>query len=226
MAYLHTDNGIACFRIRCMHDNMDFSGAVMENIQYRGAAAGGISFVMDHGDYHYILTPLQDGKMIADELSVDFVVEGAVKDVSLSKEEIGIWCFSIGECILYLKIPEAQFGDSSVKFEQIDTQDKKGIRCILHRGRREVIDFPALKKAFVLYWIEIVLKNEMPVSFAQTKHEGEKVQIFLSDSDGFQGKTEIEKTPGLYMPQVSGLKKVFRNGGFYYHDEELLENIH
>ena len=83
MAYFKTEAGNVCFRLRCMHDDMDFAGAVIRTAQQENAAVGTVGFVTDHGDYHYILTPLKDGCMTADRVSLDFLVEGAVEAVQV-----------------------------------------------------------------------------------------------------------------------------------------------
>lgn len=225
MAYFPTESGVACFRVRCMHDGMDFASAVMSNVQHKGMATGGISFVTDHGDYHYILDPIQDGKIMAKEFLVEFVLTGALEDAVVEKKSNSIWCIRVGLCTIYIKILEVAFGDSYIQIEPISNANSKGVRVVLYRGVQNTIDFLALDKAYVLYEMEITTGDEPSIRSEITRHEKSQVKIELITPDGFRDKVNIPEKPGLYMPALSGLTKAFEKGGFYYYEEGVLKDV-
>lgn len=226
-AYIPLDGNTACFRVRCMHDDMDFSGAVMSNVQREGALSGGISFVTDHGDYHYILTPLDNGTMKAKELSAEFVMTGSTEAVKIEKNSAEDWIFQAGACTIHLRILEAVFGDFPVKTELVADSKTKGVRVVLYRNDTEhgSIDFNAVKKAYLLYWMEITVNGEKPQTYAKVSHEAGQSRITLNDTGDFREDTVVLESPGLYVPPYPGKKKVMKNGGFYYHEKGLFKNI-
>lgn len=48
MAYFAQTDGVVCFRVRCIHDDMDYSSAIMNNVQVENAVAGEVTLVTDH----------------------------------------------------------------------------------------------------------------------------------------------------------------------------------
>ena len=222
MAFVRTKSGTACFRARCMHDDMDFAGALMQNVQHENAAAGGVSFVTDHGDYHYILTPLENGTMEAERLSLDFTVTGAVEEVSVTDLGDGGYLFVIGTCEIELHILKACFGHESVRAERIESEDRRGIRLNLYEGERTKIDLGAVGEAYVLYGLEIREAGEKKKSVYRISVEG--TGVTLETSDGFTGGIQADPMPGRFIPGEENRMKKFRNGGFYY--ETLFKDLY
>lgn len=223
MAYIRTENGIARFRARCMHDDMDFAGAVMENIQFKNAAAGGISFVTDHGDYHYILTPLENGAMEAESLSIEFTVAGDVEGAAITSCGEDGYLFSVGECEIELHIFRACFGENKVWTEVIDTPEQKGVRLNLYQGARTKIDFHEIEKAYLLYGMEIRKKGEEKKSVCRISEEND-IMITMETTEGDCGQVKVNPVPATFLSENKNLEKRFKNGGFYY--ETLLEDRH
>lgn len=222
MAYFQTEDGTACFRIRCMHDDMDFAGAVAQHVQHENAAAGGISFVTDHGDYHYILTPLDHGTIQAERFSIDFLITGAVGQVMVTPCGEDGYLFSVGDSEIELHIFEACFGQEEVKVEQIDTPECKGVRLNLYQGSKKTIDFYSIEHAFALYGVEIRQKGEQKRSVCRISEKN--ISLTLETEDGFSGQIQVDPVPGRFIPECKGLEKKFKNGGFYY--EALLKDIY
>ncbi len=222
MAFVRTEEGTACFRARCMHDDMDFAGALMQNVQHENAAAGGVSFVTDHGDYHYILTPLEDGAMEAERLSLDFTVTGAPDRTAVKELGKGGYLFTVGGCEIELHILKACFGDGPVQAELIDTAECKGVRLNLYQGERTRIDFHEIGKAYILYGVEIRRIGEKKKSVYRISEE--ETGVSLETSDGFSGQIQIDPVPGKFISGNENRKKKFRNGGFYY--ETLFKDLY
>lgn len=227
MAYFATAAGTACFRVRCLHDDMDFSGAVMHTVQQKGAAAGGISFVTDHGDYHYILTPIPDEGITAERITVDFIVEGALDEVRVTGEKKSAensnatWRFQIGRDIMYLTILKAAFGEETVRIEEIDTNESKGIRLVLYGGEKQKIDLKQIEKAYAAFWLEITdhSDSDSPVTGGTVREEGESLAVSLDTGNGKCLETRLLQKPGRYMQPIQGMIKEFKYGGFTYHFE-------
>lgn len=216
MAYFSTSAGTACFRVRCLHDDMDFSGAMMSVVQRKGAAAGGISFVTDHGDYHYILTPIENGRITAERISVEFTVTGALEEVEIARVKgTEIWRFQIGHCIMDLNILAAAFGEEDIRIEEIHSQNARGIRLVLFGGKKKEIDFNHLEKAYAAFCLEVSDGNAS--ACGSVKEEREELIVKLDSGADACLEARIPKKPGLYMKPVPGMVKEFKFGGFTYH---------
>lgn len=221
MAYFDTEEGVACFRVRCMHDDMDFAGAILRTCQQEGAAVGAVRFVTDHGDYHYILTPVIDGKIRADRFSLDFVLEGALAGTKVTalgrdgQDGAESFLFETGGCRLYLKILGAVFGREQVRTELIDTDSAKGVRLVLFEGKNRELDLAHLEKAYAAFWLEITGGWE-PATKGRLKEGGEKCFCILENQDGKEQEIEVIQEPGFYGKRFDGMVKEFGYGGFRY----------
>ncbi len=223
MAYIEGPEGTVCYRTRCLHDGMDFASTIHTAAQEDGRLTGGIHFVKDHGDYHYILTPLKDESIITDTFCVEFAVTGAVKNVQLIKRSDDCWILDIGNVSIRLQILEAVFGEEKVQLQVIDEADKKGIRLVLFAGEQRCLNFGALDKAYIIYALEVAKKGEevwnetcLPV---EIEKEAGGSRVRMRKKDGAAEQIYVAAKPGNYMKPFPGLRKMFKNGGFFYYDE-------
>ena len=225
MAYFDTEEGVVCFRVRCMHDDMDFAGAILRTCQQEGAAVGAVRFVTDHGDYHYILTPVIDGKIRADRFSLDFLLEGALAGTKVTalgrdgQDGAESFLYETGGCRLYLKNLGAVFGREQVRTELIDTDSAKGVRLVLFEGKNRELDLAHLEKAYAAFWLEIT-KGGDPVTRGRLKEAGEKCFCTLENQDGKEQEIEVIQEPGFYGKRFDGMVKEFGYGGFRYRRAE------
>lgn len=235
MAHFHTDQGIVAFRPRCMHDDEDFCGAILCTRQQKGSLIGNVSFVTDHGDYHYILTPIVDGKITANLFSMDFLVEGAVENVKVceleavysavclpeaDKGSIRRFAFIIGAQTLYLSLLAVQFGEEPVRVELVDTQSVKGLRVVLFEGEKRELDFNRLGQAYASFWMEIVEQGQSPVTYADMEEVDSKLYCCMKEDSGEISRLEVDKIPGRYIKAIPGEEKEFLYGGFRYRKTE------
>lgn len=220
MAHFKTPQGVACFRARCMHDDIDYCSAILCTHQQEGALIGNVSFVTDHGDYHYILTPLVDGKITTDRFSLDFMVEGAVEAVTVRELGERRFIFDIGAQTLYLNVLAAEFGQEPVRVELVDTESAKGLRVVLFEGENRELDFTKLGRAYVSFWMEIVDNEQSPATCGCMEEEAGKLYCCMKDNSGESCRLEVEKTPGRYIQPIPGEEKEFLYGGFRYRKTE------
>ena len=226
MAYLGGPDKTVCFRTRCLHDGMDYSSAVHTAMQDRGRAACGISFVKDHGDYHYILTPLRDGSIILDNLCIEFTLTGAVQNAVMYEAQKNILRFDVGSLTLELRILETVFGGEMVETELIDEPGQKGLRLVLCRGSRRKLDFNMLDEAYIIYTLEISEKGKQKWSWednpVRIHRKDGYIHMSMDREDGETDEAVLPVKPGNYEKPYPGLRKLFKNGGFFYYEEDLL----
>lgn len=218
MAYFRAPAGVICLRARCLHDDMDYASAVVANIQRENAVAGILDFVTDHGDYHYILTPLQDAKIQARRLVFRVGVKGALDGVAIRRVDEESWCFALPQQDVYLSLPLAVFGNQVPQAFEYKEADEIGVELVFVQGEPTVIDFAAMKQAFACYWLEVVPKGGMPATSAHFEQVGNQVEAQLVTPGGVL-RTRAAAEIARFMPEVPGYSKRFRNGGFYYVQE-------
>lgn len=220
MAYFRTEHGVVCFRARCLHDGMDFSSAVMASVQSEGLVSGGISFVTDHGDYHYILTPLDHGKFDVSELSVRFTAEGALQDVTVTKLSDTAYRFQIGKQNVELSVPRAEFGGKTVTSDSFRTDREQGAEFVFYRGEKKKTDLNNIGASYLLYTLQVSGQEDLKPGASFEKTENGFCAVLQSENGALRSE-EIRKIPCRYLPEFPGKKKQFYKGGFYYTDGKL-----
>ncbi len=215
MGYFAQNEGVSCLRMRCLHDNMDFASSILTNVQHENTVAGIVHFVSDHGDYHYILTPLKDGTITADRFCLQLSLTGAIASAGLRKTGESSWCISMEHQDIHFHVLKAVFGAHEVRFETYQGENELGIRIILVDGNHITIDLNKLGEAYVVYRLEITDHDQAPTASMDWKHSGNTITVTL---DGESVEDSAIVTP--YMPPQDGWEKHYRNGGFYYTRKE------
>lgn len=220
MAYFRTEHGVVCFRARCMNGNMDFSSAVMSSVQARSSAAGGVPFVTDHGDYHYILTPLVNGCFRTSRFSFRFAVEGSLEDADIVQLKDSSFRFDIGNASIHLMVPHALFGGREVKAQLFDTADDKGIEFVFYEGPEKNMDLANAGECVLLYNLEITPLHAEPETVCAYRRQQDRYEVQMKNAAGqILQQTEVPVHPGRYLQVYRDQIKRYRKGGFYYTDK-------
>ena len=184
IAYWGTPERPAYMRLRCLHDGYDYSSAVLFASQNRNRAAGGVNFVTDHGDFHFILDPIPSEGIRARELKLCFELGGAAGAADVRRDHGHRFRIHSGDVAVSLNIPYCRFNGEDAPLK-IDTSD--GVTCIeamLYHGEERIIDFHALRETAVGFFISLSEKEESPA-------EPEPVQCFCEN-----GRLEIAAGSG------------------------------
>ncbi|MHC4096915.1 MAG: hypothetical protein ACYSU3_12780, partial [Planctomycetota bacterium] len=70
LAYWNTDDGVVAMRLRCLHDNYDYSSASIFTVQDKGDILGAVVFATDRGDTHISLDRIKNATIKATDLRI------------------------------------------------------------------------------------------------------------------------------------------------------------
>jgi hypothetical protein len=162
LAYWNTDNGVVAMRLRCIHDNYDYSSASIFTVQDKSDILGAVVFATDRGDTHISLDRIKNATIRATDLRIRLQFEGAVAGLKLpSKVEVGrpIKILS-GLTTCDFKIAHAVFGDLPITMHTSRDDNKAWIDIVLYNGKQTQIDFSTIPEAAIIFTLSISSKTE------------------------------------------------------------------
>ena len=217
MAYLKNGEAVTAFRVRCMHDDMDFASAIISTAQIKNDTVSAIGFVTDHGDYHYILDPMQDASITANKFSIRFELSGCMADTSIEELD-GDYIFRAGDVRARLRILHVTFDGHPVVHSIYKTIETVGLELILQQAPDTRICFHAIRSAAVLFALHFyALGESAQMPDVQMACNSTKLQGVLQHSGGQSAQTAwVNATPDTYTDSITHETKIFKNGGFLY----------
>ncbi|MHC4542010.1 MAG: hypothetical protein ACYS74_19855, partial [Planctomycetota bacterium] len=144
LAYWNTDAGVVAMRLRCLHDDYDYSSASIFTVQGEGDILGAVVFATDRGDTHISLDRIKDATIKAKDLRLRLEFEGAVSQMQLPLTRCG-------RMNIDFQVAHAVFGDESVKSE-VGRDDNTAWRdVVLYQGEEKDLDFSRIAEAAVVF---------------------------------------------------------------------------
>ena len=171
LAYWNTDDGIVAMRLRCLHDNYDYSSASIFTVQDKSDILGAVTFATDRGDTHISLDRIKNATIKATDLRIRLELEGAVAGVKLpSKVEVGRPVhFSSGNITCDFKIAHAVFGDFPITMNTSRDGNKTWIDIVLYNGKQTQIDFNKIPDAAIIFTLSVNSQSK-PVILSAAKN--------------------------------------------------------
>lgn len=165
LAYWGTGDNLKYLRLRCLHDDYDYSSAIMYASQKENIIAGMIGFATDHGDFHFILDPLNNATINANRLVVRFEIGGDTENITVTRQSDV--CFLIADknnaVEIAINFGFCVFDGKEVALEYGNECGKLYIDAVLYKGDKKPIDFNAIKQAAVSFSLGINCEtNIMP----------------------------------------------------------------
>jgi hypothetical protein len=160
LAYWKTDDGTVAMRLRCLHDDYDYSSASIFTVQDKGDILGAVVFATDRGDTHISLDRIKNATIKAKDLRLRLEFEGTTDDLKLpAAPRLGnpIKISSAPVEIDY-QIPHAVFADNPVIVETTPT----AIDVILYSGKQKEINFAEIDEAAVIFSLSISTSQVLP----------------------------------------------------------------
>jgi hypothetical protein len=148
LAYWRTDAGVVAMRLRCLHDDYDYSSASIFTIQDQGDILGAVLFATDRGDTHISLDRIKAATIKAKDLRVRLEFEGAVAQMQLPLTRSGPMSID-------LQIAHAVFGDQPVKIEAGRGDNTAWRDVVFYHGEEKDIDFAEIAEAAVIFSLSL-----------------------------------------------------------------------
>ena len=155
LAYWNTDDGVVAMRLRCLHDDYDYSSASIFTVQNKSDILGVVVFATDRGDTHISLDRLKNATIKAKDLRLRLQFEGAVAEMKLpSKSALNHPLrFSSGQVTCDFQIFHAVFGDYPVKTETGRDGSTAWLDVVLYHGDEKDINFAEISDAVIIFAI-------------------------------------------------------------------------
>ncbi len=134
------------FRVRLLHDFVDFATGQIFSQQQEAEALTALCFATNGGDYHTSLDRLEGGKFKAKDLRLRFELSDAAM---LDKLKLQDQTFSLKDqnVDLRVKMLMAQFGDLPLKVEKGKDEESAYVDWIIYSGEERHFDLSALQEA-------------------------------------------------------------------------------
>ncbi|THF77732.1 hypothetical protein [Cohnella fermenti] len=224
MAYWGTPENCTYLRLRCLHDGQDYASAILRTSQQENHLVGGVYFVKDHGDFHFILDPLKEGgKLRARKLSLRFEIGGWVDQVQLPQEARIGSAFSIRAPGIAVHIHPliCEFDQRTIRVEIGEEGPARWIEFILFEGEEQTLDFERISQAAFVFGLSVFDEAFCPddgdVRYScALDQSGREATGQLARSAGTAAVT-VPLKPSQYINNPSsGRTKIVKNGGFMY----------
>ena len=163
LAYWKTESGVVAMRLRCLHDDYDYSSASLFTVQDRGDILGAVVFATDRGDTHISLDRLKNAAIKAKDLRVRLQFEGAIDHFNLPPkiEPNQLMMMTSGTVHIGFNIPRAVFSHEPVRMETGRTDNTAYIDIIFYHDEQKEINFAKINEAAVIFALSV---STRPVS--------------------------------------------------------------
>jgi len=157
LAYWKTDTGIVAMRLRCLHDDYDYSSASIFTVQDKSDVLGAVVFATDRGDTHISLDRIKNATIKAKDLRLRLQFEGAVDNLKLP-DQVQLnhpAQITSGPIAVNFQIAHAVFGDYPISIETSRSDKTTGIDIILYSGPEKEINFAQISEAAIIFALSI-----------------------------------------------------------------------
>ncbi len=157
LAYWKTASGVVAMRLRCLHDDYDYSSASLFTVQDRGDILGAVVFATDRGDTHISLDRLKNATIKARDLRLRLQFEGAIGPFNVPPEiELNqLMTMASGTVHIGFNIPHAVFNSCPVRVETGRTDKTAYIDIIFYHGEQKEINFAEIEEAAVIFALSV-----------------------------------------------------------------------
>ena len=156
LAYWGTEENAKYLRLRCFHDDYDYSSAILYASQKENIIAGMVGFATDHGDFHFILDPLNDATINASRLVIRFEIGGSTEKVTITKiSDVQFVVVDDDDIKINIAFGYCTFDSKSVVFDCGTEDGKIYLDVVLYKGEEKNIDFKTISEAVISFSLGI-----------------------------------------------------------------------
>ncbi len=172
LAYWTTPKGPAALRLRCLHDDYDYSSASLFAVQDRTDILGAVLFATDRGDTHISLDKIRNATITASDLRLRLQFEGSLSDLTVPAK-----C-RLDEPILFTSgamegafcVHSAEFTGLHATFDIVRRPDEAWIDLVLYQGPARQFDFSKIAEAAVVFSLSLGSATGAPSRTISSAH--------------------------------------------------------
>jgi hypothetical protein len=185
VAYWTTPNGPAALRLRCLHDDYDYSSASLFTVQDRTEVLGAVLFATDRGDTHISLDKIQNSTITAKDLRLRLQFEGAVSDLTIpAKPRLDEpMVFASGPIEGAFSIHSAEFTGLRPTVETGRQRDEAWIDIVLYQGPARQFDFSRIAEAAIVFSLSVVSSTGSPPRAVSSAHMSVAAELIAAGID-------------------------------------------
>jgi hypothetical protein len=155
ISYFGTCQEPAYFRVRCLHDDFDFSAGALRVDQNQNALSAELAFNSEGCDTHVLLDPIKDGTITAKNLKLIFEMGGDIENASAETDGSGFF-FTNRERKITVRVSRADCAGFTPVFAVKRCDGTLCGEITIYEGEPRSIDLRAFKPWFCAFDIEVV----------------------------------------------------------------------
>ena len=187
IGYFGTKENPVFMRLRCIHDDFDFSSAFLHCVQDKNRVLGTVTFLTDCGDKHPSLDILKNASFTANDLRIRLEFGGAVELVEIDAKGNGIYNINVCDTTVVFNVPEAKFGNESITFETGTDGKTKWIDLVIYKGENKLFDLGNTDKAYMCFALGVGASTECTVEdngeMLTARSDNLSIETFVSPTD-------------------------------------------
>ncbi|OPH50586.1 hypothetical protein BC351_08010 [Paenibacillus ferrarius] len=216
-AYWGEADRSSSLRLRCLHDDYDFSSGLLHTVQHRGLLLGIAGFCSDHGDKHFVLDPL-GGSVVASSMLLRFEFGGERSRLVLPERvELGQpLLIRAAHVTIGIILLDCRFGSHTPQVRVTEDETMTALEIVLYEGEPAALTLNEMKQAHLAFGL-VMESADCPeeVMLAQlgnmkADNDSECLQLVYEDA---AKKLKLESPTGVSpfkqsMQHVEGTKDI------------------
>jgi hypothetical protein len=185
VAYWTTPSGPAAMRLRCLHDDYDYSSASLFTVQDKADILGAVLFATDRGDTHISIDKIQNATITAKDLRLRLQFEGAVSGLAIPErlrlgEPVRFTCGSVGGTFY---VHAAQFTGLRPTIESGRQRDEAWIDIVLYQGPDRPFNFSRTAEAAIVFSLSMAPSTGSLPTTAPSAHMSVATELTAAGID-------------------------------------------
>ena len=159
-------------RLRCLHDDYDYSSASIFTVQDKSDILGAVVFATDRGETHISLDRLKDATITDTDLRIRLQFEGAIERIKFAAHSQDDFerpfAFLSGPVDCRFKIAHAVFGDFAITSQMGRDSKTTLVDIILYSGPEKKINFGEIDQAAIVFGLSLDRQGDSEFSVQQS----------------------------------------------------------
>ncbi|MFB2894414.1 hypothetical protein ACE1CI_16010 [Aerosakkonemataceae cyanobacterium BLCC-F50] len=191
LVYWGTHKKPSYLRLRCLYNNVDYAAAQFFSVQNQGNVLCGVSFATDINPINPYLSQntKSNSTLLLKDLRLRFEFGGSIDMNSLRTQLSSLatldssLCLCFDDLSIQIRIPYAQFGESTGKWEIHQDSQCFYLDLLLWAGKKQVLDLSHLSQGAIAFALKVttekILSSEVSINLVDNWLETEWENLHL-----------------------------------------------
>lgn len=187
IGYFGTRENPVFMRLRCIHDDFDFSSAFLQCVQDKNRVLGTVTFLTDCGDKHPSLDILENASFTANNLRIRLEFGGDINHVEINTNDNRIYNIAVCGIPVTFNVAGAEFSNEKITFETGTDGKTKWIDLVIYKGADKLIDLVNTEKAYMCFALGVDTTAECTVEdngeMLTARSDNLSIETFVAPKD-------------------------------------------